>query len=778
MLETVPLSASGLRDLTDPSLYINRELSWLEFNHRVLEEAVDASAPLLERLKFLTIVSSNLDEFFMVRVAGLRRQVKSQTVQRGSDGLTAEEQLRAIAVRCHVLVQEQHRCLSREVLPGLAAHGIALKRMEELSADQARWVKDYFHRQVFPVLTPLAVDPGHPFPHLRNRSLNLVVTLRKRAPRSPLYLAVVQVPTGIPRLVQLPGEGFQFVLLEDVICDQIAELFQGLNVTGCYPFRITRDSDLDFDEDDAEDLLDTIEQELRKREWGEAVRLEVGKSCGPAALAELLEALQVTEDAVYKIDGPLNVVDLMALYRLPDYGHLKDEPFAPPVVRPLQGKKDLFRVVKDRDVLLHHPYESFSSVVDFVEQAADDPDVLAIKQTLYRTSGDSPIIAALARAAQNGKQVTALIELKARFDEENNITWARALERAGVHVVYGLVGLKTHCKLLLVVRREPGEDRLKRYVHLGTGNYHPATAKLYTDLGLLTSSLKIGQDVSRLFNVLTGFSEFPTWRKLAVAPLTLKSRIIELIERETELARSGKSARIAAQMNSLTEPDVIRALYRASRAGVRIDLVVRGTCCLRPHVRGVSENIRVTSIVGRFLEHCRIFYFRNGGNEEVYLSSADWMNRNFARRVEVMFPVEDAEAKARVKELLWLRLRDNVKARELHPDGTYARVRARKSRPRVDSQAVFLEKALQEHAAEPDRPFSADLLVHDPSPDREANGARPAATLTVLYPLRLTPPVLPSDAVSAQASVPNLLPPDDEVELRLETGQMPDSSGL
>jgi polyphosphate kinase len=470
-------------------------------------------------------------------------------------------------------------------------------------------------------------------------------------------------------------------------------------------------------------------------------------------------------------------VDFTALYRLPDYGRLKDEPFVPPVVKPLEGKRDLFEAIQERDILLHHPYESFNSVVEFVEQAAEDPNVLAIKQTLYRTSGDSPIVAALARAAQNGKQVTALIELKARFDEENNIGWARALERAGVHVVYGLVGLKTHCKLLLVVRREPGEERLKRYVHLGTGNYHPATARLYTDLGLLTSSLKFGQDVSRLFNVLTGFSEFPTWRKLSVAPLSLKSRIIELIERETELARSGKNGRIAAQMNSLTEPEVIRALYRASQAGVKIDLLVRGTCCLRPHARGVSENIRVVSIVGRFLEHCRIFYFRNGGKEEVHLSSADWMNRNFARRVEVMFPIDDADLKARVKEILSLRLRDNVKARELHADGSYTRVKTRKSRPRVDSQRIFLERALQEHALQPERPFSADLLVHDPAPDRAANGAGKPPVLTVLYPLRLSPPDLPAEGpMPPDPGAPGVSEPG-EVALRLEPGQAPDAGG-
>lgn len=761
-------------DLTDPSLYINRELSWLEFNFRVLEEAMDPETRLLERLKFLTIVSSNLDEFFMVRVAGLKRQVKSQTIQRGPDGLTAEEQLRAIAAECHAMVQEQYRCLRDEVLPGLAEHGIVLKKISDLTPEQARWVKDYFHRQVFPVLTPLAVDPSHPFPHLRNRSLNLVVTLRKsKSTRSPLYLAVVQVPTGIPRLVQLPappGES-HLVLLEDVICDQIAELFQGLLVTGCYPFRITRDSDLNFDEDDVEDLLETIEQEVRRREWGDAVRLEVTRACGPRALAELLGALQATENDVYSIDGPLNLVDLMALYRLPDYLHLKDEPFVAPAGRGIHEKKDLFARIREGDILLHHPYESFNSVVEFIEQAADDPNVLAIKQTLYRTSGDSPIVAALARAAQNGKQVTALVELKARFDEENNIAWARALEWAGVHVVYGLVGLKTHCKMVLVVRREAGEERLRRYVHLGTGNYNPTTARIYTDLGLLTCSLKFGQDVSRLFNVLTGYSEFPTWRKLAVAPIGLRERFLELLDREVKHAQKGREARFVAQMNSLTDPESIRALYRASQAGVRIDLVVRGICCLRPQVPGVSDNIRVISIVGRFLEHCRIFYFRNGGDEEVYASSADWMSRNLNRRVEIMFPIDDPLLKRRlVDNVLRVRLQDNVKARELRSDGHYVRVKPEKGSAHIDTQALFMQRSLQENTAEHERPVSADLLVHGPVAS-DGNGAGKHVALTELYPMRATPPELPSE----------ISPPPDperpELEMLGQYGEVPKPDG-
>lgn len=747
---TASARKTATTDLNDPSLYINRELSWLEFNHRVLEVALDPRQPLLERVKFLAIVSSNLDEFFMVRVAGLKRQVKSQTAQYGPDGMTAEEQLRAISERSHEMVRLQYRYLQKELLPGLAAEGIVHHRMEDLTPEQSRWVKDYFHRQVFPVLTPLALDPSHPFPHLRNRSLNLVVSLRKsKASTGPVYLAVVQVPTVISRLVQVPAGpahplGFHFVLLEDVIRSQMAELFQGMHITGCYPFRITRDSDLNFDEEEAEDLLETIEQEVRKREWGDAVRLEVGGNITPRALQQLLGALHLSEPDIYRITGPLNLQDFMALYRLPDYPQLKDRPFVAPTVRALQGKKDIFAVIREQDVLLHHPYESFGSVVQFVQQAAEDPDVLAIKQTLYRTSGDSPIIAALTRAAQNGKQVTALVELRARFDEENNIGWARALERAGVHVVYGLVGLKTHCKVLLVVRREAGEERLRRYVHLGTGNYNPTTARLYTDLGLLTSSLKIGQDASRLFNLLTGYSRVPNWRKLSVAPLGLRERVLELIERETQFAVAGQEGRIVVQMNSVVDPEVIQALYRASQAGVKIDLIVRGICCLRAKLPGVSDNIRVISIVGRFLEHPRLLYVRNGGDEEVYLSSGDWMPRNLSRRVETMFPIEDPGLKRwLLDEVVAVKLQDTANAWELEADGSYKRLITRRGARVVDSQASFLDRALMRHARDPEPPPGAAFVIHggaepDPLADRKL-------VLTELYPMRQAPPVLPAD---------------------------------
>ena len=738
-------------DLDSPAYYINRELSWLEFNHRVLEEALDESAPLLERLKFLAIVSSNLDEFFMVRVAGLKRQGTSATVQRGPDGLTTDQQLTAIADRCHGMVQAQYRCFRDVVRPGLAEHGIRHLSMEELDADQARWVKSYFHRQVFPVLTPLAIDPGHPFPHLRNRSLNLIVTLsrsgqaRASGARKPELLAVVQAPSVIPRVLRVPGPGHPFVLLEDVIAQQMGELFRGLRVTGCYAFRITRDSDLNIDEDGAEDLLETIEQEVRRREWGDAVRLEVTSRIGETALQELLSSLGITESDTYRVDGPLNLADFMGLYRLPEFNHLRDPVHRAPVVRPLQGVKDLFAAIRKRDILLHHPFESFQSVVDFIEQAADDPNVLAIKQTLYRTNGDSSIVAALSRAAQNGKQVTALVELKARFDEANNILWARQLERAGVHVVYGLVGLKTHCKALLVVRREAGEERLRRYVHLATGNYNESTAKLYTDLGLLTCNLEIGQDISRLFNLLTGFSGFPRWRKIAVAPIGLRERFIAMIRREAAHAAKGRPARVIAQMNSLVDPEVIRALYEASQAGVKIDLIVRGICCLRAKIKGVSDNIRVMSIVGRFLEHSRIYYFHNNGKEEIYLCSGDWMPRNLSRRVEVMFPVDDPALRRKVYEgVLLLRLRDNSRARALRSTGRYVRVRPRKGQPLIDSQALLLQQALVEHPPRSEERH-ATLLAFGQDWDAEEPGDSPVEGLTLgeQFPQRGVPPLLP-----------------------------------
>lgn len=699
-------------DFNDPSLYINRELSWIEFNARVLGEAMDGEVPLLERLKFLSIVASNLDEFFMIRVAGVKRLISAHSVQTGPDGMTPEEQFIAIADKCHKQVAEQYACLMQSVLPALREHGVALRTVGELNREQWEWVDDYFHRQVFPVLTPLAIDPGHPFPQLRSMSLNLAVRLRSpKRPRGGTYFAVTQVPRVLSRFVRLPGEGHEFVLLEDVIMDQIHELFQGLEVVDCHPFCVTRDSDIEVDEEEGEDLLELIEEEIRKRDTSAVVRLEVTTECPPDLVGKLRDELGLEDADIYAVEGFLRLSDLMGLYRQIDLPELRDPPFAPYTVSRLKGSRDIFAEIQQGDILLHHPYESFDAVTRFLAQAAEDPNVLAIKQTLYRTDGDSAIIQSLERAAENGKQVTALVEIKARFDERANITWARRLEQAGVHVVYGLVGLKTHCKILLVVRREPGEERLKRYVHLSTGNYNSTTARLYTDLGLLTCDLQFGRDASRIFNVLTGYSEFPEWRRFSVAPLGLRERVIELIDREAEHALAGKPARIIAKMNALVDAKVIQALYEASCAGVKIELIVRGICCLRPGIPRVSENIRVRSIVGRFLEHSRVFYFYNNGAEEVYLSSADWMPRNFLRRVEVMFPVEDERHRRRlIDEVLAYNLRDNVRARILQPDGTYLWRKAPKEE-RFDSQQRFLELAEIEHGMHSRRPFSADFLL-------------------------------------------------------------------
>jgi len=664
--------------LTDPAnakLFINRELSWLGFNERVLEEARDASVPLAERLKFLAIVASNLDEFFMVRVAGLKQQLSGNVAETPPDGLTASEQLIAISHRAHAMVAEQYRTWRAAVAPGLAEAGIRLLRPGDLAPEQKAHLSSYFTREVWPVLTPLAVDPGHPFPMLRNRSLNLAILMhrdRERVARRETMVAVVQVPSVLPRITEVPGSGrFSFMLLEDLIATQAGDLFPGFRVVSCSPFRVTRNFDLSIDEDEADDLLKTIQKELRRRERGSAVRLEIAQDSPAEVVGFLSSALRLEPDDVYLTDGPLHLADLAPICAREDLREYRDEAFSPQIVPPLQEYDDIFRIIAQRDVLLHHPYESFEDVVEFISEAADDPNVLAIKQTLYRTSADSPIIRALIRAAENGKQVTAVVELKARFDEAPNIQWARTLEDAGVHVVYGLIGLKTHCKVALVVRREA--HRIKRYVHLSTGNYNPSTARIYGDISYFTARDAFADDAGALFNLLTGYSSPPSWKKFSVAPLGLQDKIIALIEREAAL---GSRGRIIAKMNALVDAAVIKALYRASQAGVSIDLVVRGICCLRPGVPGTSDNIRVISIVDRFLEHARIFYFENGGKREVYLSSADWMPRNFQRRVEVMFPIEDEGLRDRVvDEILGIALSDNVKARRLLPDGSYARVR-------------------------------------------------------------------------------------------------------
>ena len=666
-------------------LFVNRELSWLEFNQRVVDEAHEPSVPLLERLKFVAIAASNIDEFFMVRVAGLVGQQRDRVSASPADGMSPSEQLQSITARVARMRSQLGEVVVQQLLPELAARGVRLFRTRELSAAGFAHAQRHFHTQVLPVLTPLAIDPGHPFPHLRNRSLNLIAMLsgsgRAGGPRNldEDAFAVVQVPGVLPRLVRIPPEEHDgvraaFVLLDDLIGAHVADLFPGFDCLGAWPFRVIRNFDLSIDDEEAEDLLESVKQEVRRRDRGNAVAALVDVGARPEAVEMLRDAIALDAAYVLRVEGPLSLPDLTSLGDpIENEPGLRDDPTPPQILPPFREAEDLFAIISQRDVLLHHPYESFDPVVQFIEQAAADPNVLAIKQTLYRTSGDSPIVKALMRAAENRKQVTALVEIKARFDEENNIAWARKMEEAGVHVVYGLVGLKTHAKAALVVRREAGE--LRRYVHLATGNYNPNTARIYTDLSFFTCRTDIGEDTSSLFNLLTSCTAPAAWKKLVIAPLGLHERILGLIEREAANARAGKPARIIAKMNSLVDPDVILALYRASVAGVKIDLLVRGICCLRPGLPGISDNIRVRALVDRFLEHARIFVFEAGGTPEVYAASADWMQRNFQRRVEVLFPIEDPKLKARVvDEILAFELRDDVKVHEMLPSGVYQRV--------------------------------------------------------------------------------------------------------
>jgi len=711
-----------------PDHYLNRELSWLEFNARVLEEAADATNPWLERLKFLAIFSSNLDEFFEIRVAGLQQQVYAgvEPQDYGADGMAPAEQLAAIDRRAHELVAEQYRILDDEVLPGLAGGGVERVRLDDLTEAERRHVDTLFRASIAPVLTPLAIDPGHPFPHVHNKSLNIALVVKRRngGQKSGRHFAVVQVPALLDRvvIVSTHGEGrVRFVLLEDIIARHLGELFGGLRVVSHTVFRVTRNTDLTIEEEDAEDLLEMIEESLRQRRRSDPVRLEISADADDAFVEMLTGAHDLEARDVYRLPGPIDLTALMTLHRLDGFPAFKDEPVVPRVAPPFAQGRDVFDVIRSQDVLVHLPYESFGCVVDFIERAADDPQVLAIKQTLYRTSGASPIISALARAAQNGKQVTALIELKARMDEQNNITWARTLERAGVHVVYGIVGLKTHCKAALVVRREG--DGIRRYVHLSTGNYNPTTARVYTDLGLFTANPDMGEDASALFNLLTGYAEGYRWRKLVVAPVGMREQIIGLIEREERNAREGRAARIIVKMNALVEPSVIDALYRASQGGVAIELVVRGICCLRPGLPGVSETIRVTSIVDKYLEHSRIFYFENGGNPEVFLASADWMPRNFWRRIETLFPIEDPALQARiVGDILQPILSDTVKVRELLSDGTYRR------RTPGDGEAPLRSQIALQHLAREAAREGTDVrppfvpIVRRPSSPRTPQG--------------------------------------------------------
>ncbi len=718
--------------------YLNRELSWLEFNARVLEEAADATNPALERLKFLSIVSSNLDEFFEVRVAGLQEQLYAGLEPQDfpADGLAPTEQLDRIDQRAHRLVADQYRLLHGELIPQLRQSGIEWVRLEEFSASERAYVDKLFSSSVYPVLTPLAIDPGHPFPHVHNKSLNIALLVeRKHASQLQELFAVVQVPAVLDRVVVLPGspDRIRFVLLEDIIAANLGTLFGGFRVLGHTVFRVTRNTDLAFDEDDAEDLLQTIEENLRQRMRGDAVRLEISETADERFVQMLVTALDLHNRDVYRVTGPIDLTGFMALQRMDGFRTLKDEPLVPGVPAAFASGTDVFDLIRAQDILVHHPFESFGPVVNFIERAADDPQVLAIKQTLYRTSGASPIIRALERAAQNGKQVTALVELKARFDEENNIVWARSLEHAGVHVVYGVVGLKTHCKVALVVRREP--DGIRRYVHLSTGNYNPTTARIYTDLGLFTARPEFGEDASELFNLLTGYSQGRRWRRFLVAPLGLREQVVELISREGRNAQLGRPARIIVKMNALVEPTVIDALYRAAQAGVKIDLVVRGTCSLRPGIPGLSENIRVISIVDRFLEHSRIFYFENVGDPEVFLGSADWMPRNFYRRIELMFPVEDAKLKSRlINGLLPIILKDNVKARELRSDGSYIRLTPAEGQEAIRSQAVFQAQARESARVAVESGLQFVPIFGEtgapPADETVANGADPSQRTT------------------------------------------------
>jgi polyphosphate kinase len=679
-----------------PAHFINRELSWLEFNQRVLDEALDPKNPLLERVKFFCIANSNLDEFFEVRVAGIKQQMESEVVESSVDGLTATETFRAINKRARRMVEEMYRCWREQLRPALARHHIRFLNFAELKAEDLAWLEKFYRAEARPVLTPLAIDLAHPFPQLLNKSLNMIVQLEMKTAGQPLrHLAVVQVPRVLPRLVKLPRadeEQQDYIFLGHLIGHFLADLFPGTKILGYWQFRVTRNSELYIDEEEVANLLKAVENELHNRRRGDAVRLEVELDCPQEIRQALLGTFRLAEDDLFVIDGPLNPTRLMAIYEGDHSPELRDPPFLAPVAATLRDQTDLFSTVRERDILLHHPYESFDTVVEFLEQAAEDPKVLAIKQTLYRTGGDQRIIGALMNAAKAGKHVTAVVELRARFDEANNISWARQLEEAGVHVVYGLVGYKIHAKLALVVRRD--EDRIRRYVHLATGNYNPTTARVYTDLGLLTCRADFGEDATNLFNLLTGICQFQGLRKLVVAPFELHAKLIALIERETEHARRGMPARIIAKLNSLVDQQVIEALYRASQAGVKIDLIVRGICCLRPGLKGVSTNITVRSIVDRFLEHSRIYYFDNACQPEVLVSSADWMPRNLFRRIEVAFPIEDGVLRERlISQVLAVSLADNVKARWLQPDGKYRRGRPAKGEKPLRSQMDFIALA-------------------------------------------------------------------------------------
>ena len=705
-----------------PEYFYNRELSWISFNYRVLSEAQDKERPLFDRMGFLAITASNLDEFFMIRVASLKDMVQVNYTKKDIAGMTPIEQLAAISGKTHQLVKDQYNIYNYEVIPDLLNNGLKIiSYYEDLNNEQSKYVDEFFKSEVFPVLTPMAVDSSRPFPLIRNKTLNIgaVIKIKPGSGKDgntqfrELYMshynkkkqdgetgridfATVQVPSVLPRFVEIPSsDGIQktFILLEQIIEKNIEKLFINYEVLSAFPYRIMRNADLDIEEDEAADLLVEIERQLKKRQWGQAIRLEVEDGIDKRLLKTLKDELQVNEEDIFKINGPLDLTFLSKFTKIDGFDNLRQKGYTPQPAKYLKGNDNLFEQIREHDILLHHPYETFEPVVNFVRQASKDPDVLAIKQTLYRVSSNSPIIASLAAAAENGKQVTVLVELKARFDERNNIIWARKLEQAGCHVIYGLVGLKTHSKITLVVRKE--EDGIRRYVHLGTGNYNDSTAKIYTDMGLLTCQKAIGADATAVFNMLSGYSEPAVWNKLAIAPIWLRDRFISLIKRETEFAKQGKKAFIKAKMNSLCDQGIIAALYEASAAGVKTDLVVRGICCLKTDLKGISENITVRSIVGNFLEHSRIFYFHNNGFEEVFMGSADWMPRNLDKRVEILFPVEDEKLKQEVIHILDIQLTDNTKARIMQPDGSYIIPALNPGTSKICAQDYFCKEAVK-----------------------------------------------------------------------------------
>lgn len=681
-------------DFRSKQYYTNREMSWLLFNKRVLGEARDKQIPLFERLKFLSITASNLDEFFMIRVASLKDMVDAGYKKTDIAGMTPKEQLVALNTAIHDLVNLQYSTYTRSLMPQLKQNGLTvISRHEDLNKEEKNYLDRYFAENVYPVLTPMAVDSSRPFPLIRNKSLNIGALVTKKGGKAELEFATVQVPSVLQRIVPLPvKEGVRkVILLEEVIERNIEKLFLNYDIVCAHPFRIMRNADLTIEEDEAADLLKEVEKQLKKRQWGQAIRLEAEAGIDKRLLKMIVKELSVEPEEIYTIDGPLDLTFLMKMYGMPGFEHLKAPAFEPQPVPEFPQGCDIFEEIRKGDILLHHPYQTFTPVVDFIRNASCDPQVLAIKQTLYRVSGNSPIIAALAQAAENGKQVSVLVELKARFDEENNIVWAKMLEKAGCHVIYGLVGLKTHSKITLVVRRE--EDGIRRYVHLGTGNYNDATAKLYTDIGMFTCAEAIGEDATAVFNMLSGYSEPESWNSLSLAPLWLKERFLYLIGRERDAAEEGKAAHIVAKMNSLCDPDIIAALYEAAAAGAKIQLIVRGICCLKTGIPGVSENISVRSIVGNFLEHSRIYFFENGGNPEIYCSSADWMPRNLERRVEILFPVEEPALKKRLWHILDMELKDTLKAHVMLPDGSYEKVDLR-GKQKLNSQELFCEEAV------------------------------------------------------------------------------------